>query len=185
MEPEDYFDENYVPSEEDFAPEEVDEKEELRKSIRRSSLLRTILYLVIAVLNALFGINELQDKINGYSAHSYVFIVLLLIFSLYFAYQAYVYYRVRRASTAAEMKHHLHRQHPNDFIMKTLTALMALGIGAGVALLLADKNPWYVNLLIFIAVTAVIFFVVQLGSGNEIKRLEDEDIERLQELENE
>ena len=37
MKPENYIDENYIPTEEDFAPEKVDKKVELRKSIKKSS----------------------------------------------------------------------------------------------------------------------------------------------------
>ena len=61
MKPENHIDENYIPSEEDFAPEQVNEKEQLLKSIRKGCRFYTVFYSILAIVFAIEGIIKFDD----------------------------------------------------------------------------------------------------------------------------
>ena len=157
MKPEDYIDENYVPTEEDFAPdpvEPVDEKAELRKSIKKDNRFRSIMNFAVAVLWAVIGIwylNRASENDWGMYPLAFAFITL----ALSNAYESIVYNNIRRASSAREMKHHLSKLSNDAFFKKITLFILALCFGAGLALEYTSHCRWFVTLSVFIATSAL------------------------------
>ncbi|MBR4830124.1 MAG: hypothetical protein IKZ92_10045 [Muribaculaceae bacterium] len=182
MKPEDYIDENYVPTEEDFAPEQVNEKEELRKSIRKSSRSYTIFYIIMAIIFAANGIIKFDD-ISESKLYLCPLVALMLVSSLAMVFYAIIYDCIRRASTAKEMQRFLNLLGSDTVFTKLIIITMTLCIMAAAVLGLIDKSPWYVIVLVVIGLAALIgglwWLLKYSGKGDS----RDIDIEKLQELE--
>ena len=61
MKPENHIDEHQIPTEEEFAPEQVNEKEQLLKSIRKGCRFYIVFYSVLAIIFAINGIIKFDD----------------------------------------------------------------------------------------------------------------------------
>ena len=181
MRPEDYIDENYVPTEADFAPETVDEKEELRKSIKMTSRRNTILYAICALIFALNGILDLC-LLDSDKPYRYAIVTLFLISVIGWVFYAIVYHRIHRATTAKEMQHQLDLIRNDSLLSKILLSAMALCILIGLALFIAPKFSSYVTILIVGAVAVVLFGLYWLILKMD-RNPRDEDIEKLLALE--
>lgn len=184
MRPEEYIDENYVPSEEDFAPEQVDEKAELRKTIKRGCRFNTILYSVLAIIFTVNGLIKFDD-ISESKLYLCPLIAVMLVTALFMLYYAAIYNRIGRATTGKEMQHFLNLLGADTLFSKLAITTMALCMMAATALGLIDKSPWYVIVVAVIGVGAVIaglwWLLKYSGKGDP----RDIDIEKLQALEEE
>ena len=99
MRPEDHIDENYVPTEENNATKQVDEKEKLRNSIKKSCRVNTILYGLAALFFLVNGIVHL-DNVSMSKLYLCPLIAMMLISAFAMITYALVYNLIRRASTA-------------------------------------------------------------------------------------
>lgn len=184
MRPEEYIDENYVPSEEDFAPEQVDEKAALRKSIKKGCRFNIILYSLCAVIFTINGLVKFDD-ISENTLYLCPLIALMFVTALIMLYYAVIYDRIRKASTGHEMQHFLNLLGSDTVFSKLAITTMALCMMAATALGLIDKSPWYVIVVAVIGVGAVIaglwWLLKYSGKGDP----RDIDIEKLQALEEE
>ncbi|MBQ6166736.1 MAG: hypothetical protein IJK41_04805 [Muribaculaceae bacterium] len=184
MKPEDHIDENYVPSEEDFAPEHVDEKKQLRLNIKKGCRFNTILYSLCAVFFTINGIVKFDD-ISESKLYLCPLIALMFVAALIMLYYAVIYDRIRKASTGHEMQHFMNLLGSDTIFSKLAITTMALCMMAATALGLIDKCPWYVVVLAAVAVGAIIgglwWLLKYSGKGDP----RDIDIEKLQALEEE
>ena len=182
MRPEDYNDENHVPTEKDSAPEQVDEKEQLRQSIKKSCRVNTIFYIIMGILFLINGIVHLDD-VSDSKLYLCPLIALMLISAIAMGFYALIYDRIRSASTAREMKHFLDLTGADTIYSKLILTTMTLCIIIAAVLGLIDKAPWYVIVLVVIGIAAIIaglwWLIKHSGKGDS----RDIDIERLLELE--
>ena len=81
MKREDHIDEKYIPTEEDFAPEQVNEKEQLLKSIRKGCRFYIVFYSILAITFALEGFIKLDD-VSDSKLYLCPLIALMLVFAL-------------------------------------------------------------------------------------------------------
>ena len=138
MKPEDYIDENYVPTEDGFALEQVDEKEELRKSIKKGCRLNTIFSIFMAIVFVIDSIVKFDD-VSVNKLYLCPMIALMLLFAIYLVFYAIIYDRIRRASTAKEMKQYLLLLGTDTLFAKLMLVIMALCIIVA-AVLGADRQ---------------------------------------------
>ena len=182
MRPEEYIDENYVPTEEDFAPEQVDEKEQLRKSIKKGCRANSIFYILMGISFLINGIIHV-DRVSDSKLYLCPLIALMLVAAIAMGFYALIYENIRRASTAREMKKLLDLTSVDTIFSKLLLITMTLCIIFATVLGLIDKASWYVIVLAVIGIAAVIAGLWWLIKHSSKKDARDIDIERLQELE--
>ena len=160
MRPEDYIDENYVPTEEDFAPEKeavkVDEKEELRKYIRKNYRYRSIVYMILAIMFFIEAIYRFH-WVRSPEAFDYGLSVMFLLCGLGMMYQVIVHYRVCRSATAVEMQHHLNKLANDSVSTRIALVFLSLSFVTLAVLSLMDKCRWYVILLVALGVLGLTF----------------------------
>jgi len=184
MKRENYIDENPVPTEDDFSPRKVDEKLELRKSIKRGCRTWIIITFITALIFAIIGTIYLVN-------YSYFLGAIIMVVAFYWGYLAYVYYRIQHASTAKEMLHHLDKLLFGNYFIDDTTLVRALAIGGIAAGLILDMGynlHWVVTLLVYIV---IVFLIVVLfcsclkyetGSYPQDDKI-DKKIEKLLDLE--
>ena len=182
MKPEDYIDENYIPTEEDFAPEQVNEKEQLRKSIKKSCRTNTVLYSIAAFFFLINGIFHL-DQVNDSKLYLCPLIAVMLISTFAMITYAIVYERIRRSSTAKEMQQHLNLLNADTSFSKMIITTLALCLTIATVLGLIDKCPWYVVVLAALAVAGSIAGLCWLLKYTGKADPNDLGIERLRALE--
>jgi L-asparagine transporter-like permease len=182
MKPEDYIDENYVPTEEDFAPEAVDEKEELLKYIKKSSRIYIISSCVVAIAFTINAIVEI-DMLDSSRMYTYPLIAAMLLCVLVFGYIALIYYRIFRAKTAQEMRSQIDRIGSNSLFSKAMLSILALCVMAGTALAMMGKCHWAVTALVVIVIGVLFRGFWWLFKDNKSNL--DQEIEKLQKLEKE
>ena len=182
MKPEYYNYENYVPTEEDFARELVDEREELRKSINKSCRINTILYVILAILFTINGIVK-YDDVNENKLYLCPLIACMMAAALAMGFYAIVYHRIRHDSTAREMQQHLKLLGSGSRFNKLIVITMTLCITAAAVLGLIDKCPWYVVVLAALGIIAVVGGIWWLLKHTGKADAHDKDIERLLALE--
>ena len=182
MSPEDYIDENYVPTEEDFAPERVDEKEELRKSIKKGCRANTIFYIIMGITFLVNGIVHI-DRVSDSKLYLCPLIALMLVSAIAMGFYALIYERIRRASTAREMKKFTDLTGANTLFSKLILITMTLCIIVAAVLGLIDKTSWYVIVLVVIGIAAVIAGLWWLIKHSSKKDACDIEIEKLLALE--
>lgn len=182
MKPVDYIDKKIVPPQDDISPHNVDEKSELRKSIKKRCRSWVIISFITAVIFAVIGTFFLVD-------HSYFVAALILCIALYWGYLGYLYYRTAHAPTAREMQHHFDKLFYGVFIGEQ-PPIRGLIIGVIISFTIAmeyDLN-WYVTLLLWGVITflmAVLFWSwrkYEYGNYPQDDKIE-QDIEKLQALE--
>ncbi len=182
MKREDHIDEKYVPTEEDFAPEQVNEKEQLLKSIRKGCRFYIVFYSILAITFALEGFIKLDD-VSDSKLYLCPLIALMLVFALVMVFYAFIYDLVRRSSTASEMQHFLKLLGADSLFSKLILIIMTLCFMMAAALWLLDKCPWYLILLAAIGIAALIggvwWLLKNSGKGNP----DDMNIEKLRALE--
>ena len=178
MRPEDHIDENYVPTEKDSAPEQVDEKEQLLQSIKKGCRVNTIFYIIMGILFLINGIVHL-NAVSDSKLYLCPLIALMLVSAIVMVFYALIYDRIRRASTAREMKHFLDLTGANTVYSKLILITMTLCIMVAAILGLIDKTPWYVIVLVVIGIAAIIsgvwWLIKRYGKGDS----RDIEIERL------
>ena len=182
MKPEDYIDENYVPTEEDFAPEVVDEKEELLKYIKKSSRIYIISSCVVAIAFTINAIVEI-DMLDSSRMYTYPLIAAILLCVLFFGYSAFVYHRIFRAKTTQEMHNLIDRIGSHSLFSKGMLCILALCLMAAVAIAMMGKCHWAVIVLVVIVIGALFCGLWWLFKDNRSEL--DEKIEKLQKMENE
>ena len=188
MRPEEYIDENYVPTDEDFAPEEdfapgqVDEKEQLRKSIKKGCRANSIFYILMGISFLINGIIHV-DRVSDSKLYLCPLIALMLVAAIAMGFYALIYENIRRASTAREMKKLLDLTGADTIFSKLLLITMTLCIIFATVLGLIDKASWYVIVLAVIGIAAVIAGLWWLIKHSSKKDARDIDIEKLLELE--
>ena len=160
MRPEEYIDENDIPTEEDFAPEHVDEKEQLRRSIKKGSRFYTVFYSLLAVAFVINGIIQL-DNVSESKLYLCPLIAIML--------NAIVYHRIGRASTAKEMQHYLNLMGSDVLFTKLIITTMTICIMVAAVLGLIDKCPWYVIVLAVLGIAVIIGGCA--GSSSTLARL--------------
>ena len=192
MKPVDYMDDDDVPTKDDFSSHSIDEKFELRRSIKKKSRFWVFISWITAVLFAVIGTFYLFD--HSYSIASFSIAVLCFGAALYWGYFGYIYFRILRASTAKEMLRHLDKLYFDPVFVGDEPPIRGLCFGAIAALsgiLGVDYHfHWSVYLLVFIIIA---FFIAVLiwswrkhESGNFPQDGEIENtIEKLQDLEEE
>ena len=182
MKPEDHIDKNYIPSEDDFAPEQVNEKEQLLKSISKGCRFYTVFYSILAIVFAIEGIIKFDD-VSDSKLYLCPLIALMLVFALVMVLYAFIYDLIRRSSTAKEMQHFLKLLGANSLFSKLILLTSTLCFMMAAVLWLLDKCPWYLIILAAIAIAALIgglwWLLIYSGKGNP----DDSDIERLRVLE--
>ena len=182
MKPEDYIDENYVPTEEDFAPEAVDEKEELLKYIKKSSRFNIILSCGLVIAFTINAIVEI-DMLDSSRMYTYPLIAAILLCVLFFGYSAFVYHRIFRAKTTQEMHNLIDRIGGNSLFSKAMLSILALCVMAGTALAMMGKCHWAVTALVVIIIGVLFRGFWWLFKDNRSNL--DQEIEKLQKMENE
>ena len=182
MKPEDHTDENYVPTEEDLAPVQEDEKEQLRKSIQKTCRWNIGFYIILAILFAINGIIKF-DEVSDSKLYLCPLIACMLAASLAMGFYAIIYNRIRQDETAREMQQHLDLIGSNTLFSKLIVIIMTMCITAAAVLGLIDKSPWYVIVLAAIGIIAAIGGVWWLLKYTGKADPRDEDIEKLLTLE--
>ena len=182
MRPEEYIDENRVPTDEGFAHEQVDERELLRKSINRSCRANTILYVILAILFAINGIVK-YDDVSESKLYLCPLIASMMAAALAMGFYAIIYNRIRQDETAREMQQHLDLIGSNTLFSKLIVIIMTMCITAAAVLGLIDKSPWYVIVLAAIGIIAAIGGVWWLLKYTGKADPRDEDLEKLLTLE--
>ncbi len=182
MKPEDHFDENYVPTEEDFAPGQVDEKEESRKFIKKSCRAHSIFYIIMGIIFLMNGIINI-DSVSDSKLYRCPLIALMLVSAIAMGFYALIYERIRRASTAREMKKFTDLTGANTLFSKLILITMTLCIIVAAVLGLIDKTSWYVIVLAVIVIGAVIGGLWWLIKDSDKKDACDIEIEKLLALE--
>ena len=178
MKPEEHIDENYVPTEEDFAPEQINEKEQLRQSIKKGCRANTIFYIIMGIMFLINGIIHV-DNVSDSKLYLCPLIALMLISAIAMGFYALIYDNIRRASTAREMKKYLDLTGADTIFSKLILITMTLCIMVAAILGLIDKTPWYVIVLVVIGIAAIIsgvwWLIKHYGKGDS----RDIEIERL------
>ena len=182
MRPEEYIDENDIPTEEDFAPEHVDEKEQLRRSIKKGSRFYTVFYALLAVAFVINGIIQL-DNVSESKLYLCPLIAIMLISAVAMAFYAIVYHRIGQASTAKEMQHYLNLMGSDVLFTKLIITTMTICIMVADVLGLIDKCPWYVIVLAALGIAVIIGGLCWLLKYSGKADPRDIDIERLMTLE--
>lgn len=182
MKPEDYNDENYVPTEEDFAPEVVDKKEELRKYIKMSSRSYMITSCALAIVFLLNAVIEM-DMVVSLRYYTYPLIAAILLCPLFFGYSALIYYRIYRAETTQEMRNLVDKIGKNSIFAKAALSIVALSLMAAGGLAIMDKCHWAVALLVAIGIGVLFGGLWWLFKDN--KGQLDQEIEKLENMEKE
>lgn len=182
MEPEDYIDENYVPTEEDFAPEVVDKKKELLASIKKSSRVNVISSCVMAIAFMIIAVIEI-DMLDSSRMYTYPLIAAILLCVLFFGYTALISYRIFRAKTAQEMRNLIDRIGSHSLFSKGMLCILALCLMAAAALAMMGKCHWAVTVLVVIVIGVLFCGLWWLFKDNRSQL--DEEIEKLQKMEKE
>ena len=182
MKPEDPIDDHHVPTEENLAPVQEDEKEQLRKSIQKTCRFYTIFYIILAILFAINGIIKF-DEVSDSKLYLCPLIACMLAASLAMGFYAIIYNRIRQDETAREMQQHLDLIGSNTLFSKLIVIIMTMCITAAAVLGLIDKSPWYVIVLAAIGIIAAIGGVWWLLKYTGKADPRDEDIEKLLTLE--
>ena len=182
MKPEEHIDENYVPTEEDFAPEQINEKEQLRQSIKKGCRANTIFYIIMGIMFLINGIIHV-DNVSDSKLYLCPLIALMLISAIAMGFYALIYENIRRASTAKEMQKYLNLTGANTIFSKLILITMTLCIMIAVIFGLIDKAPWYVIVLAVIGIGAIIAGLWWLIKHSSKKDARDIDIEKLLALE--
>ena len=161
---------------------QVDEKEQLRKSIQKSCRWNTVLYIILAFFFAILGIVKF-DEVSDSKLYLCPLIACMLAASLAMVFYAIIYDRIRQDETAREMKQHLDLIGSDTLFTKLIVITMSLCITAAAVLGLIDKSPWYVIVLaaagIIAAVAGAWWLLKYTGKADP----HDEDIEKLLTLE--
>lgn len=175
MKPEDYIDENDVPTEEDFMPEEVDEEKRLRKDIKKQCFFNMLCFICITG----------SMVMNSFTWHGSIYmIVFAVICALTSLFLVFVYYRISRAPTVQEMSYWHSKSTGSSPFFKGLFALLGLVAALGVASSMWDAYPWYLTTFVILLIVAIVFGVFWLMANYKEDSLGD-DIESLKELEEE
>ena len=182
MKPEDHIDENYIPTEEDFAPEQVNEKEELLKSIRKGCRFYIVFYSICSIVFAINGIVKFDD-VSDSKLYLCPLIASMLVFALVMVFYAFIYDRISRCTTAKEMQHFLKLLGPDSLFTKLILITATLCFMMATFLWLLDKCPWYIILLAVTVIAAIIWGLWWLLKYSGKGEPSDIDIERLRALE--
>lgn len=188
MKPKGYIDDNHFPFGNYFSSRNIEEKLDLRKSIKKRCRSWIIISLITAVIFGIFGIIFIVDHSSYYAG------AVCILITLFWGYFGYVYIRILCAPTAKEMHHHLDKLFNFSIFVGDEPPVRGLIYGTGaVAVFIFDKEfnfNWYVTLLALIAVPLLIYVIIWLWrkfeSGNfpQENKLENE-IEKLMDLEGE
>lgn len=182
MKPEEHIDENYAPIEENYVPERIDEKEQLRQSIKKGCRAYSILYIIMGILFLINGIFHL-DKVTDSTLYLCPLIALMLIATIAMGSYAFIYENIRRASTAKEMQKFLSMTGADTMFSKLILITMTLCIMVATILGLIDKAPWYLIVLAVIGIGAIIAGLWWLIKHSNKKDTRDIEIEKLMALE--
>ena len=182
MKPEDHIDDNNVPNVGNNAPEQVSEKEQLRKSIHRTCHLNTVFYVILAIVFAIIGIVKF-DEVSDSKLYLCPLIACMLAASLAMGFYAIIYHRIRQDETAREMQQHLDLIGSDTLFTKLIVITMTLCITAAAVIGLIDKSPWYVVVLAAVGIIALIGAAWWLLKYTGKADPRDEDIEKLLTLE--
>ena len=160
----------------------INEKEQLRNSIKKKCRAHTILYSIAALIFLGNGIIHL-DQVSDSKLYLCPLIAVMLVSTFAMVVYAIVYDRIRRATTAREMQQHLNLLSADTVFSKLIITTMALCLTIAAVLGLIDKSPWYVTVLAGLGVAGTIggFWWLLKYTGKADPR--DEDIERLLALE--
>ena len=181
MKLEDNIDEYYVPTEEDFTPKVVDEKEELFQSIKKSARAYSILYCVQSIVIMIVGAVQEMIWADSTKLYEYPIAALFGISALYWAYYAFIHYRIFRAKTAQEMLDQAKRISGNSLSSKAALSVLALCLMAIAALAMYGRCHWSVILLAVIGIAALCygFWWLFKDYSNQLEK----DIAKLQSME--
>ena len=175
MKPEDYIDENYVPTEEDFLPEKVDKKAQLRKDIRKQSGFNALAFIFLAVML----LKDLFVRDNSiYMLTSIVTVVLSCLFLVI------AYFHIWRAHSVQEMISWHRRINDSSLLFKCLFVIIAVIAVVGAFISMKGEYPWYLTAFVIITLVAIIAVLLWLFANHKQDSL-GEDIQRLKELEDE
>ena len=181
MKLEDNIDENYVPTEEDFAPKVVDEKEELFQYIKKSARAYSILYCVGSIAIVIVGVVLEMVRADSIRLYEYPIAAFLGISVLYWAYYAFIHYRIFRAKTAQEMHDQAKRISGNSVSSKAALSFLALCLMAIASLAMLGRCHWSVILLTVIGIAALCYGFWWLFKDYNSQL--EKDIEKLQNME--
>ncbi len=185
MKPSDCIDEKCVPSEDGFSPHNVDEKLELRRSIKKMCRSWIFITFIAAVIFVILGTIFLVD-------HSYCIATISIVFALIWGFVGFVYYHTLRASSAQEMQHYFNKFCCNSIFITddSLIRVLVYGAGAIVAYIFGLEHDfhWYVTLLVFIIIALLIAVILWTWRKYESGNFPQDDkieyaIERLRLLE--
>ena len=175
MKPEDYIDENYVPTEEDFLPEKVDKKAQLRKDIKKQSGFNALAFIFLAVML----LKDLFVRDNSiYMLTSIVTVGLSCLFLVI------AYFHIWRAHSVHEMLSWHRRINDSSLFFKWLFVIIAVIAVIGAFISMKGEYPWYLTAFVIITLVAIIAVLLWLFANHKQDSL-GEDIQRLKELEDE
>lgn len=160
----------------------IDEKERLHKSIKKGCRAYSIFYIIMGILFLINGIVHV-DRVSDSKLYLCPLIALMLVSAIAMGFYALIYERIRRATTAREMKKLLDLTGADTIFSKLLLITMTLCIMVAAVLGLIDKSPWYVIALTVIAIAAIISGLWWLIKHSSKKDARDMDIEKLLTLE--
>ena len=176
MKPEDYIDENYVPTDEDFEPEKIDVKEQLRKDIKKQSRYNAVgslcyIFMTVSLINTCW-----HDSIY--------MVIILIICALWAMFLVFANYRISRAHTVQEMQRWHNRMNKDSLFFKVQFVVLGLIAVIITVLSMKDEYPWYLTALVVIVIVAIVVGISWLNLNND-KDFVGEGIRRLKELEDE
>ena len=166
----------------DFALGQVDEKEQLRRSIKKGCRAYTIFYIIMGITFLVNGIFHI-DRVSDSKLYLCPLIALMLVSAIAMGFYAFIYENIRRASTAKDMKKFLDLTGANTLFSKLILFTMTLCIIVAAVLGLIDKASWYVIVLAVIGIAALIGGLWWLLKYTGTGETHDKDVERLMALE--
>ena len=176
MKPKDYIDENYVPTDEDFEPEKIDVKEQLRKDIKKQCRFNAVgqlcfIFMTVALINTCW-----HDSIYT--------VIFLIICALWAMFLVFANYRISRAHTVQEMQRWHNRMNKDSLFFKVQFVVLGLSAVIITVLSMKDEYPWYLIAFVVIIIVAIVVGILWLNLNHD-KDSVGEDIQRLKELEDE
>lgn len=160
----------------------IDEREELRMSIKKGCRSYTIFYMIMGILFFINGIVHL-DNVSESKLYLCPLIALMLVSAIAMGFYAHIYDRIRRATTAHEMKHFNSLMGADTVFSKLILITMTFCFMIAAVLGLIDKSPWYVIVLVVLGIGAIIGVLWWLIKHTPRRNTRDIDIEKLLELE--
>lgn len=164
----------------------IDEKEQLRQSIKKGCRVNTILYIIMGILFFINGIVHLDD-VSESKLYLCPLIALMLVSAIAMGFYALIYHRIRQATTAREMKHFLDLTGADTAFSKLILITMTFCFMIAAVLGLIGKSPWYVIVAVVLGIGAaigVLWWIIKHFAKGDTRNIEIEKLLTLEEQDN-